>query len=60
MPATVVDHIKPHRGDQNLFWEETNWQTLCQRHHDRDKQREERGREREDVRKLFPIPPEGK
>ena len=28
-PATVVDHIQPHRGDQGLFWNEANWQSLC-------------------------------
>lgn len=40
--ATVVDHIKPHRGDPVLFWASNNWQPLCKRHHDREKQREER------------------
>jgi 5-methylcytosine-specific restriction protein A len=40
--ATVVDHIKPHRGDQALFWDQTNWQALCKPHHDGEKQREER------------------
>lgn len=40
--ATVVDHIKPHRGDQVLFWDESNWQSLCQPHHDSTKQREEK------------------
>ena len=33
-PATVVDHIVPHRGDRKLFWDETNWQPLCKRCHD--------------------------
>lgn len=33
--ATVVDHIKPHRGDQRLFWDEDNWQALCKECHDR-------------------------
>ena len=28
-PATIVDHIKPHRGDDALFWDESNWQSLC-------------------------------
>jgi len=28
-PATVVDHITPHRGDQKLFWDTDNWQPLC-------------------------------
>lgn len=32
--ATVVDHIVPHRGDEKLFWDRTNWQALCKRHHD--------------------------
>ena len=32
--ATVVDHIVPHRGDQKLFWDQSNWQALCKRHHD--------------------------
>ena len=32
--ATVVDHIKPHRGDPVLFWDESNWQPLCKHHHD--------------------------
>ena len=34
-PATVVDHIIPHRGDKRLFWDEANWQPLCKKHHDR-------------------------
>ncbi len=25
VPATVVDHVMPHRGDQTLFWDEANW-----------------------------------
>ena len=33
-PASVVDHIKPHRGDWRLFWDSANWQALCKRHHD--------------------------
>lgn len=34
-PATVVDHIIPHRGDRKLFWDQGNWQGLCKLHHDR-------------------------
>lgn len=34
VPATVVDHIVPHRGDQTLFWDESNWQALCKKCHD--------------------------
>ncbi|HOO52277.1 MAG TPA: HNH endonuclease signature motif containing protein, partial [Alphaproteobacteria bacterium] len=35
IPATVVDHIIPHRGDETLFWDESNWQALCKKCHDR-------------------------
>ena len=38
----LVDHIKPHKGDLNLFWDQDNWQPLCKSCHDRDKQSEER------------------
>ena len=37
----VVDHIEPHRGDDSLFWNTNNWQTLCRLCHDVDKQRHE-------------------
>lgn len=33
--ATVVDHIIPHKGDPVLFWDESNWQSLCKMHHDK-------------------------
>ena len=33
--ATVVDHIRPHRGDPVLFWDEKNWQSLCKPCHDK-------------------------
>jgi len=32
-PATVVDHIEPHRGDHEKFWNEDNFQSLCKRCH---------------------------
>ena len=32
--ATVVDHITPHRGDNTLFWDKSNWQSLCKHCHD--------------------------
>lgn len=31
--ATVVDHVIPHRRDQERFWDRTNWQALCARCH---------------------------
>lgn len=37
-PATVLDHIKPHDGDQTLFWDADNWQSLCARCHSYIKQ----------------------
>ncbi|WP_091910557.1 HNH endonuclease signature motif containing protein [Chitinasiproducens palmae] len=39
--ATVLDHRVPHRGDQRLFWDRSNWQPLCARHHSGEKQRTE-------------------
>ncbi|MBD2785508.1 HNH endonuclease [Xenorhabdus sp. DI] len=59
-PATVVDHIIPHKlrvaltsGNkgqiaqaQKLFWDTKNWQSLCESHHNATKQRiEKRGKE---------------
>lgn len=41
-PATVVDHKTPHRGDDNLFWDQANWQSLCKCCHDSAKQRLEK------------------
>jgi 5-methylcytosine-specific restriction endonuclease McrA len=42
--ATVVDHIVPHKGDQALFWDHANWQSLCKRCHDSLKQKQEHGK----------------
>ena len=39
--ATDVDHIKPHRGDRSLFWDRSNWQALCHRHHSIKTRRED-------------------
>lgn len=41
-PATVVDHIQPHRGNNYLFWDVGNWQSLCATHHNSTKQRDEK------------------
>jgi 5-methylcytosine-specific restriction protein A len=43
--ATVVDHITPHRGDRKLFWDESNWQSLCKPCHDRKTMTEDRYQE---------------
>lgn len=42
VPATVVDHKIPHRGDLKLFWDRKNWQSLCKCCHDSHKQRLEK------------------
>ena len=34
-PATVVDHIIPHRGDTALFWDSDNWAAMCAQCHNR-------------------------
>lgn len=33
--ATVVDHVVPHRGEELLFWDRSNWRALCKRCHDK-------------------------
>lgn len=40
--ATVVDHIVPHRGNKELFFDSENLQSLCQHCHDSHKQRQEK------------------
>jgi len=40
-PASVIDHIVPHRGDRELFNDQSNWQSLCKRHHDEKTRRGE-------------------
>jgi 5-methylcytosine-specific restriction enzyme A len=42
VPATVVDHVVPHRGDQKLFWDQTNWAPACKPCHDAKTAREGR------------------
>lgn len=43
--AEVVDHIVPHRGDEKLFWDESNWQALCKSCHDSKTMTEDRYQE---------------
>ncbi|WP_083398646.1 HNH endonuclease [Nitrosomonas communis] len=40
--AVIVDHIIPHRGDMQLFWDKANWQSLCEQCHNSHKQRLEK------------------
>lgn len=41
--ATVVDHGTPHKGDEELFWDMDNWQSLCESCHNRKTAREDMG-----------------
>lgn len=40
--SAVVDHIRPHRGDETLFWHPSNLQTVSKAYHDSEKQKQER------------------
>lgn len=42
-PATVCDHVEPHRGDPSKFWSGP-FQSLCATCHSAHKQREEADR----------------
>lgn len=33
--AKAIDHITPHRSDRDLFWDTTNWRSLCVPCHNR-------------------------
>ena len=39
--SPVVDHKQPHRGDEQLFWEENNLHAVSKAYHDKVKQAEE-------------------
>jgi len=39
-PATIADHIIPHRGDLTLFYDESNLQPMCQSCHSRKTMKE--------------------
>jgi len=40
-PAEVTDHIIPHKGNVELFWDTSNHQPLCRACHDGPKKLEE-------------------
>lgn len=44
VPASVVDHVVPHKGDTELFWDASNWQALCKPCHDLKTNLEDHGR----------------
>ncbi|WP_455275120.1 HNH endonuclease [Ralstonia thomasii] len=41
-PATIADHVTRHRGDETLFFDANNLQSLCKRCHDGAKQQLEK------------------
>lgn len=42
--ATVVDHVKPHRGDRNLAFDSDNLQSLCEGCHNVHADAKDRGK----------------
>jgi 5-methylcytosine-specific restriction protein A len=42
--ANEVDHIIPHKGNQDLFWRESNWQPLCKTCHSAKTRSEQTGK----------------
>ncbi|MBP2315984.1 5-methylcytosine-specific restriction protein A [Azospirillum soli] len=41
--ADVVDHKAPHKGDQKLFWDRSNWQPMHHDCHNRKSMGQDRG-----------------
>jgi 5-methylcytosine-specific restriction endonuclease McrA len=41
-PASLVDHLIPHRGDSALFWNRSDWVACCTECHTGPKQAAER------------------
>ncbi len=42
--AYLVDHIIPHGGNYDLFWDESNWQSMCNPCHEEKHKGERWGR----------------
>ncbi len=49
IPATIVDHITPHKQNPYLLYDPNNLQSLCKHCHDSVKQRQERQTARQRV-----------
>lgn len=59
VPAEVVDHLFPHRGDTKLFWVRVWWVSACKTCHDGPKQAAEHRGDAELARlaRLLGLPP---
>lgn len=57
--ATVVDHIVPHRDDDDLKFDAGNLQSLCKECHDRKTAREDGGFVSTDARRFVVVGPPG-
>jgi 5-methylcytosine-specific restriction protein A len=33
-PVYIVHHREPHKGDWEKFWSESNWESICVKHHE--------------------------
>jgi 5-methylcytosine-specific restriction endonuclease McrA len=44
--SPVVDHKIPHNGDERLFWDPNNLQTVSKAWHDGEKQKQDKARAR--------------
>jgi 5-methylcytosine-specific restriction protein A len=59
-PCQCVDHVIPHRGDAELFWNEDNWQSLCNPCHNGPKRRIEEAARRADCAQTLQSKPSAK
>lgn len=41
--ANTVDHIVPHKGNKRLFWDRSNWQSMCHSCHSKKTATEDMG-----------------
>jgi 5-methylcytosine-specific restriction protein A len=41
--ASIVDHHVPHKGNDALFWDRSNWRSRCKRCHDAKTTRQDGG-----------------
>lgn len=57
-PATVVDHKIPHKGNDKLFRDRSNWQPMCASCHSSRKQRQEKAQAK-GKRQFKPVTPGG-